>query len=90
MKEYENTTANCKESMTFFIGEECASGISCDTWEEFVEHLHDAYLERMEKGETQFNVTIENSVVPVKKAGLRERLEQYEKYLYRYDAKNSN
>lgn len=90
MKECEKNNLNSKENMTFFIGEECASGISCNTWEEFVEYLHDAYLDRMEKGETQFNVTIENSVAPVKKAGLRERLEQYEKYLYRYDAKNSN
>lgn len=68
MKECKKNTANSKENMTFFIGEECASGIWCNTWEEFVEYLHDAYLERMEKGKTQFNVTIENSVAPVKKA----------------------
>lgn len=70
MKEYEKTTENSKESMTFFIGEKCASGIWCNTWEEFVEYLRDAYLDRMEKGETQFNVTIENSVAPVEKAVL--------------------
>lgn len=51
-----------KENKTFFIGEESASGIFCDTWDEFVAYLYNAYLERVKNGETQFNVTIEHSV----------------------------
>lgn len=57
-----DATLKSKENMTFFIGEESASGIFCNAWDEFVAYLYDAYLERMRNGETQFNVTIEHSV----------------------------
>lgn len=79
-----DATLKSKENMTFFIGEESASGIFCNAWDEFVAYLYDAYLERMRNGETQFNVTIEHTVeVPkTKKVVLFERFARICGYSY--------
>lgn len=50
-----------KEEKPFFIGSDTGFGIFCNTWDEFVKYLHSEYLSRVEDGETQFNVHIEQT-----------------------------
>ena len=46
--------------MKFYIGQENATLIECDTAEEFIEYLEEMIIAREENGEDLFSITIEN------------------------------
>lgn len=46
--------------MKYFIGQDNASGISCDTFAEFVSYLKDEAENRKEAGKEYFSIIIEN------------------------------
>lgn len=47
-------------SMKFFIGQDGASGISCNSFDEFVQYLKDEVENSREAGKEHFSITIEN------------------------------
>ncbi len=46
--------------MKFYIGQENASGIKCDTFKEFVDCLEAMVIAREENGEEWFSIKIED------------------------------
>ncbi len=46
--------------MKFFIGQDGASGISCNSFDEFVQYLKDEVENSREAGKEHFSITIEN------------------------------
>ena len=53
-------TDRLKPDMSFYIGQDGASGIKADNWDAFVGYLYDAYCQAIVEHKTQFDITIES------------------------------